>query len=85
MMKNRPGPFTPVQLPARRMTNFSQTLAIFSDSGDDGGQQNERRGQGRVNKLAKERARNQQDDDKEQGDRIHAADSGARGSRRDQP
>ena len=32
MIRNSPGPLTPCSLPARRMTNFCQALAIFSDS-----------------------------------------------------
>ena len=31
MMRKSPGPFTPSSLPARRITNFCQVLAIFSD------------------------------------------------------
>src|ERR1700738_2435461 len=30
MIRNSPGPLTPRNLPARRMTNFSQVFAIFS-------------------------------------------------------
>jgi len=30
IMRNRPAPLTPRNFPARRMTNFSHVLAIFS-------------------------------------------------------